>query len=260
MAMRRTFRWGWLGLALVIVLLVVSPLRGLTSRALITVAWPVITVGRWLGDRLQLSPTSRQHTAERDQLQRQLTDVTARLYETNQQLEASQALDALAAFTQATKRRIIFANVIATSPDPGIQSIIINRGSDDGLQLGQAVVSDRGSMAGKLVSVHQTFSTVLLLTDRQLVTTGRIQNPSQSPGVVRGERGLTLQMGFIPKTDDVKTGQTVVTTGSEPLIPPDLLIGTVSSVSLRAGDLFQQAILLPAAALRRLRVVGIVIG
>lgn len=106
--------------------------------------------------------------------------------------------------------------------------------------------------------VHQNQSTVLLITDRQSVLASRIQNQQQSPGVIRGERGLALQMGFIPKNDTVKNGDTVVTSGTEPLIPPDILIGSVASSSSRAGDLFQQAIITPSAPLERLRVVAVI--
>lgn len=260
MAAPRRIRWGWLSIVgVILVFLFIPPLRGLLSRSVITFSRPLVTVGQWTGDTFQFSGSSRQLRQERDNLQRQVTELTDRVYQSSLQLETVSSLQALTAFGQAAKRTLVTSAVIAASPDPGIQSIVIDRGSDQGIKAGLVVVSERGYVVGKVITVHQAFSTVLLIPDRQSVLAARIQNPAQSSGVVRGERGLALQMGFIPKNDEVQHGQTVVTTGTEPSIPPDLLIGTIASTNLRTGDLFQQAIITPAAAFQRLRVVAVVI-
>src|SRR4029079_19308134 len=127
---------------------------------------------------------------EKNSLQRQVEELTTKLYETNLQLETVQAVVKLSDFSTSTKHTLLTASVIAISPDPGVQSIVINRGSNDQIKIGQLVVADRGSMIGKVVAVHQNQSTVLLITDRQSVVAARIQNQQQSPGVIQGERGL----------------------------------------------------------------------
>lgn len=244
----------------VVLFLSVPILRGWVSRLVIQSVYPVVVAGRWVGEQAHLSPSNKRITQERDALRRQVSDLTNRVYESSVQLETVSSLEALKAFSQSTHRNIVTAAVIAASPDPGVQSIIINRGSDDGLRHGLLVVSEQGSVIGKLVTVRQAFSTVLLIPDRQSVIAARVQNAAQSPGIIRGERGLALQMGFIPKNDEVKNGQTVVTTGTEPDVPPDILIGTITSTSLRTGDLFQQAIVTPAAAFLRLHVVAVIVA
>lgn len=261
MASFRTTRRFWLVFAICLLLTLSLPMvRGLFVKTILFFGRPFIVIEQNISDRLRLNPNSRQLTAERERLQKQVNDLTVQLFEANQQLETVQAITALDRFQVAAKRRLVQANVIAASPDPGIQSIVIDRGSNDGLRVGQLVVADNGYAVGKIINLHQVTSTVLLLTDRQAKLLARVQNKTQSAGIVRGERGLTLLMDFIPKNDPVANAQTIVTSGSESEIPPDILIGTILSVSAKASELFQQAIIVPTASLQRLRVVAAVIS
>lgn len=233
--------------------------RSIGSRTVVTMTRPFVIAGQWVGDRFGLNPSGRTARAERDALQRQLDEVTARLHEANIALESTKVIDQLTEFTRQSKHELVMANVTTTSADPGIKSIVVDRGSDDGVAVGSPAVTENGLLIGKVVNVRQAISTILLISDRQSVIAGRVQNDAQSPGVVHGERGLTLQMNLIPHGDRVQAGQTVVTSGTEPTIPPDLLIGTISASTGRSGDLFQQATVKPAATLSRLRIIGIVI-
>lgn len=254
----RRIPWAIFSVAAILIAVLTVPIaRGFIGRLTLSALQPIVSLGRLMNDRLP-SFGSGNSRAERQKLQQQIEDLSTKLYETNLQLETVQAVIKLSDFSKASKRQTVLASVIALSSDPGIQSIIIDRGSNDHIKLGQVVVAERGSVVGKIVALHQNQSTVLLITDRQSVVAARVQNQPQSPGVVKGERGLALQMEFIPKNDSVKSGQTVVTSGTESLIPPDILIGSISSVASRSGDLFQQAIVTPSAPLERLRVVAVV--
>lgn len=233
--------------------------RSVGSRAVLTVSRPFVLVGQWVADRVGFSPARRSLLAEQDVLRQQLSDVTARLHEANIALESTEVIEQLSEFTRQTRHQLVLANVTTASADPGVKSIVVDRGSDAGIAVGSPAVTEQGILIGKVVNVRQAISTILLISDRQSVVAGRVQNEAQSPGVVRGERGLTLQMDLIPHGDAIQAGQTVVTSGTEATIPPDLLIGTISSLTGRSGDLFQQATVKPAAVLSRLRIVGIVI-
>lgn len=249
--------WRWIAVVAVIAILLSVPrVRNILGRTILFVTAPVSKTGAWLN---QLAGKS-QHQPSFDQLARELHDVQGQLFLANQKLALAENVAALAAFQQTVNRRIVSATVITSSPDPGIQSIVINRGSDDGLRLGQAAVSSSGVVIGKIVAVHQTTSVILLLIDGQSVISGRVINDARSPGAVRGERGLALNMSFIPKHDQLMSGQSVVTSGSEASIPPDLLIGTVSTIHQRVGDLFQDIVVTPAADFQGLQVIGVVTG
>lgn len=259
MASRSPSRLLWVAvIAVILVVILVWPLtRSLAERSGLWLFQPVIRAGNWLRAIQPSSDTQRLRT-ERDDLLRQLNSVSLQLRDANERLSLIEAIAALDQFAQASKLHLLQAPVIAFSPDPGIQSVVIGQGSDHGVQIGQAVVTNDGVVVGKVVQVHQSISTVLLTVDRQSAFAARIQNATQSLGVVKGERGLALRMEFIPKNDTVTPGQAVVTAGSEQGIPPDLLIGTIQQPSIRAGELFQNSTVTTSIDVQRLQVVAVV--
>lgn len=259
MSERRVSRQWWLVVVVGVAILFVPVVRGALGTAARWTVRPVTRNAEWIGDQLRLRPSNNDLARERLSLRQQITALNQQLQTTRQTLETIQSAVALAAYQQESKHQLLSAHILARSPDPGIQSIVIDRGSSDGVLTGQAVVAEQGSVIGKVVTVHQVESTVLLLVDGQSVIGARIGNDQHSPGVVKGERGLSLRMELVPKHDQVQTGQTVVTNGTESLIPSDLLIGSVQRIYSRSGDLFQQAVVLPTVDVTQVRSVAVVL-
>lgn len=249
--------WGWWALILIAGILAVQPLRAAVEQGLSAVSRPIVGLGQSLSRQVHLTST-RTLEQERDDLRHQVAALTSRLAEAQQKLEVSSAISQLTAYVTKADGRTIVAGVVAYSPDPGIESLVISRGTADGVRPGMAVIADQRLLIGKIQTVHQRTATVLLLTDSQATVAARIQNDQQSPGIVGGERGLAIVMNFIPKSDEVKVGQTVVTSGTETLIPPDIVIGTIRDTSSQAGELFRRATIISPIQLGRVRVVSVI--
>ncbi|MBI2984535.1 MAG: rod shape-determining protein MreC [Candidatus Kerfeldbacteria bacterium] len=212
------------------------------------------TVRRWLV--MPADVAALRH--ERDALQQQLLAVSQQLAEARGRLEVAANLSQLAEFLDQANISSITASVIAYSPDPGVQSIAIQRGRRHGVTEGLAVVASDGTMVGTVARVHNQTATVRLLTDGQSRVLAKVGNQSSSRGLIRGERGLTMIMEFIPKNDRLGPGQIVATSDLDPRIPPDLLIGTVEHVQLQPGALFQSARVRSATTFNRLGLVAVV--
>ncbi len=218
---------------------------------------PVQAVSRWFA-HLRPSPSTEQLLAERTRLRQQVDVLNHQLALAQDQLRTSHNLDQLQAYTQSSRHRIVSAKVVTLNPDPGVYTIVIGRGSVDGLRIGMVVTTPDGTVIGKLQQVHARLSTVLILTDSQSAVASRVDNAPHSPGVAVGERGLSVRMEYIPKSDPVEAGQVVVTSGTEPLIPAGLVIGSVSSISSRSGDVFQTAAITSSIDVASLNVVGVI--
>src|SRR5688572_8400622 len=93
------------------------------------VSRPLSTTGQWVSERLGSSDTSTNTAAEVKQLRAQLLAVSQRLAETQRQLEVTGSLGELEEFLQDQPIQAIPSLVIGYSPDPSIQSIVIQRGS-----------------------------------------------------------------------------------------------------------------------------------
>lgn len=84
------------------------------------------------------------------------------------------------------------ANVVNYSPTNLYQSITINKGSDDGVRTGQAVVSS-GYLIGKINNVSKSTSEIWLLSNRNLLTPVLLTD-SQTVGLLKGSiRGLVVE-------------------------------------------------------------------
>ncbi|MBI5467342.1 MAG: hypothetical protein HY975_03995, partial [Candidatus Kerfeldbacteria bacterium] len=177
MARRSPSRLLWVTVVVAILGVVVAwPVtRSVAERSGLWLFRPLVQAGSWLRS---LNPNSDTQNIrrERDDLRHQLNAVSVQLRAANERLSLIEAIAALDQFTQASKLHLLQAPVIAFSPDPGVQSIVIGQGSDHGVQLGLAVVTNDGVVVGKVVQVHQSISTVLLTVDRQSAFAARIQN------------------------------------------------------------------------------------
>lgn len=121
------------------------------------------------------------------------------------------------------------ARVIGRDPAGQAQIITINKGSEDGLREGMAVV-DPYMYVGQITAVDESQSQVLLITDPN-ASVGAMLNDARADGVVYGARGNVLMMRHVDK--DVKPGEQewVVTSdmanSETALVPSNIPIGIV---------------------------------
>jgi len=198
----------------------------LTSGA--TWAWP------WTASRVK---------QDNERLRQENARLIEQVVTTQAALETLRDAQKLTELITPLQRTTLLATVIGYSPDPGIQSITLNRGKGDGVVEGMAVLANDGLVVGKIISVGDASCTVLLLTDSQSSLLARVNNDPRSPGVIKGERGIGLQMELLPRNDNIPAGVAVVTSGAEARIPPNLPVGTIDRALTRQGDVFQNAVL-----------------
>jgi rod shape-determining protein MreC len=117
------------------------------------------------------------------------------------------------------------------------QSIEINRGSDNGVVVGQPVISG-GGLIGKVIEVSGHLATVDLIDDPSFTVGVRVVRT----GVVGAATGLgegnPLQVEDVNVGVGIKRGDVLVTSGLQvEYFPPGIPVGTVSSVSSPPGGL-----------------------
>lgn len=163
----------------------------------------------------------------------------------------------LLGFAEREPKPPVLARVIARTPSAGSHSIVIDRGSDDGLRAEMPVVAGGGVIVGKIFKVERSTAVALLLTDTRSRIGASIQDADRTQGVVQGDRGLSLEMRLIPQNEEISTGDLVVTSGIEPLTPRGLVIGRVEEVRTQEKNPFKQATIVPAAPYDRLEIVAV---
>jgi rod shape-determining protein MreC len=149
------------------------------------------------------------------------------------------------------------ASVIGQDPNPAVRSIIIDRGSADGIRVGMPVESARG-LVGQVYRTTPNSSQVVLITDSSSAIPARL-GTSRATGILRGGGlGGVLTIEWIDLKYDVENGEDVLTSGLGGRFPQDLVIGRVIEVDRREAELFQQAVVQAAADLDSLEIVFVI--
>ncbi|MBI4778946.1 rod shape-determining protein MreC [Candidatus Falkowbacteria bacterium] len=174
-------------------------------------------------------------------------------------------------FLNKDNPRYLMANIISRGELTGgnseeNQSVVIDKGSKDGLFPGLAVVSSRaygtsseGVIIGKIAGIKEHIAEVYLTTNKNSKIAASIFGENKTSGIVSGELGLTIKMNFIPQTENIKTGDIVATSGLEQNIPRGLIIGRVSEVNKENNEVWQTATIEPSVDLDILSIVSILL-
>lgn len=150
------------------------------------------------------------------------------------------------------------AEVIGKNIDPLGNTLIINKGTLDGIKLSSAVLVGEGIMVGKIARVENNIAIVRLINDGQSRVAVALMNQDKSIGLIEGGYGISVKMNYIPQNENVNIGDLVVTSGLEENIPRGLLIGTIEAVEKEAYQPFQKAIVKPMIDLDKIRLVSII--
>lgn len=149
------------------------------------------------------------------------------------------------------------AYVISQDPRGFGNWMEISKGSQNGIQEGMPVIVSRGILVGKIEEVHLNSSKVLLATSPESVV-GAMAAKSGTKGVVRGEYGLGIILDMVLQTDEIKTGDEIVTSGIGNNVPRGLLIGTAREVRLSPDQLYQQAVITSPVHFSKLEIVSVI--
>lgn len=133
------------------------------------------------------------------------------------------------------------AGVIGRDPSPWFKTIMIDKGSVDGLTKGLPVLVAEG-IVGQIVSVSKNYSRVLLITDRSSAIDALVQN-SRIRGIFKGNNTENCIFKYVLRKDDIHLGDIIVSSGLDGVFPKGLRIGKVVAVHKSNSHLFQKVMI-----------------
>jgi rod shape-determining protein MreC len=168
----------------------------------------------------------------------------------------AQRLQALLAFKEQFISATIAAQVIGTSGTDGSHVIYVDKGAQDGIKGGMAVITPAG-IVGKVITASAATSQVLEINDQQSGV-GALLEKSRLQGIVKGSPAGETVVHYVMSDEKVEPGEIVVTSGGDGVFPKGLTVGAVTSVS--AGpESFLNIRVKPAAQLDRLEEVLVIL-
>src|SRR5215211_6249263 len=231
---------------------VLAPIQEGANRAL----KPFRDLFGWVGDTVDAKSERDELRTERDRLRREVADLqlAQRDYEELQAWrQSSSALD-------LDRYEPVAARVYERSPSSWYSTVVINKGSSDGVRADQPVLNGAG-LVGRVKSVSSGSAVVTLLTDQDFGVSA-VTTRTAEPGTVAPAVGGDLLFDLVPRGKIIRTGDRIVTAGTTTArlpspFPRGILIGTVRRIDEGDGELDRRIHVRPAADLRRLDVVQV---
>jgi len=149
------------------------------------------------------------------------------------------ALMEMLEFKKNKKFVIKSAKVVNKGIQPNLLSIIIDRGTVDGVKNDLPVLTPKG-VVGKTIETSRHNSIVQLISDANFRLSTRIL-PSGATGILRFINGETAEIREVQKNVAIKIGDKVVTSGFSDIYPAGLPVGTVKGVYQDRGS-FQKVV------------------
>jgi rod shape-determining protein MreC len=236
---------------------VLAPIQEGANRAL----KPARDLFGWFGDTLDAKSERDKLRAERDSLRRQVGELTVE----NSQVRQRAGLAAQNGSGGMSRFEPVEARVYQRSPSTWDQSVLINKGSSDGIKVDQPVLNESG-LVGRIKSVSDGNAQVMLLTDPDFGVSAKVAK-SQEPGTIGPVQGTPgdLLLDNLAKPQDVRKGDLVITAGTTTQrlrspFPAGIPIGEVSRLEIGEGPLDRRIHVAPVADLRRLDLVEVLIN
>lgn len=136
---------------------------------------------------------------------------------------------------------------------------LIDRGSTDGVQTGDAVLAGEQTLLGVVYEALPSYARVRLATHGGFRASA-ITAETRVEGLTRGDAGGKIIFELAPQNAPLKEGDIVITSGLDLAFAPGLVIGTISKVFSEPTSLFSKAGVLPAGDLGCCEMVTVIRG
>lgn len=211
-------------------------------------SWPG-RFAEWSGESVKSDAAVRQ---ENEYLRNQLLVLSARVQKFSELAAENSRLRGLIDSTLVVDGRVFIAEIIGVDPDPFRHIIMLSKGHDDGVYVGQPLLDARGLM-GQVIEVGPTTSRAMLITDKQHAVPVRI-NRNGVRAILAGTGEIDqLQLLYVPESADVKVGDVLVSSGLGQRFPAGYPVGVVTQVSRSGGAEFSRVLAKPSAEVDRSR-------
>ncbi len=193
----------------------------------------------------------------------------------NQNLSLAQAenarLRALLGFQRKSPMPLLAAEVVAIDPSAQADTLILARGTADGVRLRAVALAPNGALVGPVLDVSPHSCSVLMLTDSGCSVGAQVVRRAAPPamlfssraaktivvrngpvGICQGDRAGHMTLTYLPAVADVRAGDLVTTSGLGGIYPKGIPLGTIETVTADKTRTVKTARLRPAVDLEHL--------
>ena len=262
---KKNKKWWW-GIAFVSLIIlhlvkILVPIENLAISAVKPLAGFLYGSGSGIRTSYEESQKQKDVSSRAQDLENEVARLTVANAQYKELEQDNIKLRAQLSFLSVSKYKNVLANVISQNLvfdiKEGDQDIVIDKGSKDGIKEGLGVINENGVVIGKISEVKDNLSKICLTTNRNCKFAATIQDEGRTMGVTEGDLGLTIKMNFIPQSEKINMGDTVITSGLGGNIPRGLVIGKVSQINNHSNEIWQDVNIEPLFNLSTLTIVTV---
>lgn len=156
---------------------------------------------------------------------------------------ANQRLRHMLGFEPDVQRPMIAARVVGRDPSPWAKTVIVDKGTADGVNQSAPVVVPEG-IVGVVVEASAHYAKVLLLIDPNSAVDALVQS-TRARGIVKGAGEGVCVFDYVLRKHAVSVGDTVVSSGLDGIFSKGLRVGRVSEIVRQNAGIFQKVSVTP---------------
>ncbi len=156
---------------------------------------------------------------------------------------ANDRLRHLLGFEEEVPRPMIAARVVGKDPSHWSKTVIVDKGTADGVRQGAPVVIPEG-IAGVVVEASHRYAKVLLLIDPNSAVDALVQQ-TRARGIVKGGGADYCVFNYVLRKHEISVGDTVVSSGLDGVFPKGLRVGRISEIVRLNAGIFQKVSVTP---------------
>ncbi len=213
-----------------------------------------VSASSWIGENL----SSREALLEENtRLKMQHTLFRARLLKLNAIKAENLRLRELLQSSKKVGEQVLIGELLAVDLEPFTRQVVINKGSRDGVYLGQPLIEADGVM-GQIVHLGPLSTTAMLITDANHAIPVQVNRNGLRAIAVGTGAPDQLTIPYLPISTDIVEGDLLVSSGLGGRFPPDYPVAVVSKVEKDPTQPYAVIHAVPTAKLERSREVLLV--
>jgi rod shape-determining protein MreC len=225
----------------------VGETRTMFERTVMTLFSPVPKTVNWIGrstaDMYHGYLDMRRAVNENLELHRKVAQLTTENLQLRQSEGDLSRLRSLLGYAEQFTIPTAMAQAVMLDTSSRFKSVILDRGSNAGIQVNDAVVNANG-LIGRVVLTTKDMAKVQLITDNNSAV-GVLFERSRRQGVLRGDGANGDYVQDVPSLADVAEGDTVLTAGIDGIYPKGIPVGVVTKAE-KGQDLFKNIAVRPS--------------
>lgn len=240
-----------------------SPLKAVTGAVVIPMQSGINEIGSSIYTQVSNQKDKTALLKENQELTEQLADYKAQLEVFEQEsYELKRLQELLGLKEQYAQYDTVGARVIATDSTNWFYTFIIDKGTEDGVQVGCNILAGNG-LAGIVTEVGSGYSKVRAIIDDNSNISASISG-TDTLCTVSGNLSMIkdgyIEVGYINKQEEIEEGMELVTSHVSDKFLPGLLIGYISEIKMDANNLTKSAKCIPVVDFQNLQEVLVVLN